>query len=196
MSRNRNIVVKTLLSSASLFMATAASISPSHAAQRLSLDEVCKRVQCRSTTEFTAHVDTKRYLQGEWPRSPYFFEGVGGIVLGETLSFEAIEKPDGKLDLIFVPEPTETSITIELDQPSVRKGNVMTVATIRNRSDYSIIYEGGLYHIETKTFSQTSVCAILTGLTAYESWPYALGMFIFRHPRAVSEQEALEHGCR
>lgn len=178
-----------------IFLVALFALSAS-ATERLSLDEVCALVKCRPDTDIAAVIDAERYYEGVWPRSPYFFDGIGSVAIGETVSFEVTKKPDGVLEFTYVPQPTSTSITFELGQWSAEDRNPMTVAKIENKSPYFIIYEGGVFHVESQSFGRTSVCSLAPDFVMYESWPYAVGMFTFTRPRAVSEEEAVEHGCQ
>ena len=165
-------------------------------AQDMSIDDVCKLTECRKETKIDIRVTEESYFQGTWPKSPYYFGGTGSVVIGEYLSFEAKANDKGGITLDYVPAKTESSINIKIEQPGDKKTDIMTIATIENNSKYNLIYKGIIYHTASGRFSPTSVCAILSGLSSFESWPYAISLFSFSELKSVTKQEAISYGCK
>lgn len=164
--------------------------------QKMSIGEVCKLAACSSDTKIIVKVTKDSYFDGVWPKRPYYFENVGSIVMGEILSFEAISDKKGNLSLKYIPAKTKTSINIKLYQPGDKKDDIMTVALLENGSKFNIVYKGGIFHTMSGKYAQTSVCSVLSGKSAFESWPYAISMFTFSNLKVVSQKDALAYGCK
>lgn len=162
----------------------------------MNIEDVCKLTECRKEAKISIKVTEESYFEGTLSKSPYFFNNRGSVVIGESLSFEAVADKEGNITLKYIPAKTESSINIKLEQPGYKNTDLMTMATIENNSKYNFIYKGGIYHTASGKFGPTSVCAIQSGLSSLESWPYAVSLFSFGDLKEVTKQEAASHGCR
>lgn len=176
-----------------VLLATPISI---HAAEAPGIEALCKQLSCRGATPLHARINAQSYYDGEWPMSPYYHDGLASVVLGETITFVASRDQEGNIILQYSEKDADNSIVVSLYQPGDKVTDVATFAKIHNNTEYHLVYKGAIFHLESGTVNRTSVCALMPGLTAMETWPYAVGMFLFRDIKVVSEKDAVEHGCR
>ncbi len=115
-----------------IFLATICSFA--HAG-KLTLDEVCNLTKCSEERKITVRVNKDGYFQGVWPKRPFFYQNLGSVLMGESLSFEATADKDGNVTLRHIPDKTNKSININLTQPGDKPEEVMSMVHIENNSD-------------------------------------------------------------
>ncbi len=158
--------------------------------QRHDQEAICRITECRISYDMFARVAPDRYYKGTWRLAPYFNEGTGTVLIGETLHFDVLVAKDNSVSLRRTEKEGPETLDVQLFQPGNSPADIMTMANLKNNSPFNLRYKGTIFPVAANRLVPTSVCGLVAGRVVSENWPYAVLAFTFGSFSVTTKEEA------
>jgi hypothetical protein len=179
-----------------LFLAPATA-TPAPPAAAPDIERICAQVTCRPATTVQIRLDGDRILELTFPKAPYYYKGILGILPGETLYLEA-DSVGGQvknLHPVTSVKNKANTIIVKLEQLHDPKLDRHMLLTVTNPFSKTLRYQAAILGAQQDHPEATSACPVGPGQQNFEHWPEPLVRVLIKDLRLVEPGSSEAKGC-